>query len=163
MPSLAACRCLFRLMKHCFLGRWICLPVSERFPLMWKFIKLLIINRGCLLSISRHINPYGFFNAKSSLCIYNHIQTDCFIVSQLFSIARHVWRLKLGSKPAQLYVRHSIKPLGQQANYISSVIIRLYFYTTQSSSFTSMQLNGFKYSNLTLIIQSNINHLFTYS
>ena len=32
MPSLAACRCLFRLMRHCFLGWWTCLPVSERFP-----------------------------------------------------------------------------------------------------------------------------------
>ena len=23
-------------MRHCFLGRWICLPVSERFHLVWK-------------------------------------------------------------------------------------------------------------------------------
>ena len=36
--SLAACRCLFRLMRHSFLGRWICLPVSEKFPLMWKYL-----------------------------------------------------------------------------------------------------------------------------
>ena len=36
--------------------------------------------------------------------IYRHPQTDCFVVSQLFSVARHVGRLKLGSKPAQLYV-----------------------------------------------------------
>ena len=36
MPSLAARRCLFRLMRHCFRGRWICLPVSERFCLVWK-------------------------------------------------------------------------------------------------------------------------------
>ena len=32
---------------------------------------------------------------------------DCFIVSQLFSIARHLECFKLGSKPAQLYVRLS--------------------------------------------------------
>ena len=31
MPSLAACRCLFRLLRHCFLGRWTCLLVSESF------------------------------------------------------------------------------------------------------------------------------------
>ena len=37
--------------------------------------------------------------------IYSHPQTDCFVVSQLFSVARHVGHLKLGSKPAQLYVR----------------------------------------------------------
>ena len=26
----------FWLMRHCFLGRWICRPVSERFRLVWK-------------------------------------------------------------------------------------------------------------------------------
>ena len=36
MPSLAVCWCLFRLMRHCFLGRWIRLPVSERFHLVLK-------------------------------------------------------------------------------------------------------------------------------
>ena len=36
MPSLAACRCPFRLMRYCFLGKWTCLPVSERFCLVWK-------------------------------------------------------------------------------------------------------------------------------
>ena len=34
--SLTSCRCPFRLMRRCFLGRWICLPVSERFRLVWK-------------------------------------------------------------------------------------------------------------------------------
>ena len=36
MPSLAVCQCLFRLMRHCFLGRWICLSVSERFRQVWR-------------------------------------------------------------------------------------------------------------------------------
>ena len=36
MPSLAVCRCVFRLMRRCFLGRWICLLVSERLRLVWK-------------------------------------------------------------------------------------------------------------------------------
>ena len=47
-----------------------------------------------------------------------HPQTACFVVSQLLSVARHVGRSKLGSKPAQLYIRFSIRPLGQQAYYI---------------------------------------------
>ena len=47
--------------------------------------------------------------------IYYHPQTDCFVVLQLFSVARNVGRLNVGSKPAQLYVRLSIRPLGQQA------------------------------------------------
>ena len=36
MPSLAVSQYLFQLMRHCFLGRWICLPVSERFRLVWR-------------------------------------------------------------------------------------------------------------------------------
>ena len=39
-------------------------------------------------------------------------------------MARHVRRLKLGSKSAQFYVRFSITPLSQQANNVSSGIIR---------------------------------------
>ena len=58
--------------------------------------------------------------------IYSHPLIDCFIVSQLFSVVRHVGCLKLGSKPAQLYIRLSIIPLSQQANLISSGIIRHY-------------------------------------
>ena len=37
--------------------------------------------------------------------IYCHPQTDYFIVSQLFSVARHTGCFKLGLKPTQLYVR----------------------------------------------------------
>ena len=56
--------------------------------------------------------------------IHCHPQTDCFLVSQLFCLARHVGRLKLGLKPTQLYVRLSIIPLRQQAYHFSSGIIR---------------------------------------
>ena len=69
--------------------------------------------------------------------VYCHPQTDCFVVSQLFSVARHVRRLKLGSKPAQLYVSLSIRPLGQQAYHhqrgnfkvLSSGVSLFTFYT----------------------------------
>ena len=47
--------------------------------------------------------------------IYTHInchpQTDCFVVSQLFSVARHVGRLKLESKPVQLLMELQIHTL----------------------------------------------------
>ena len=56
--------------------------------------------------------------------IYCHPQTDSFIVSQLFSVARHIGCLKLGSKPAQFYVRLRIILLSQQANHVSLGIIR---------------------------------------
>ena len=58
--------------------------------------------------------------------IYGQPQTDSFVESQLFSVARHVERLKLGSKAARLYVRLRIIPLSQQANHVSSGIIRHY-------------------------------------
>ena len=35
MPSLATCWCPFWLIRRCFLGRWICLLVSEWFRLVW--------------------------------------------------------------------------------------------------------------------------------
>ena len=47
---------------------------------------------------------------------YSHQRTDCFIVSQLFSVARH----------AQIYLRLSITRLSQQANNVKSGIIRHY-------------------------------------
>ena len=56
--------------------------------------------------------------------IYSHPQTDCFVISQLFSVTGHVECLKLGSKPTQLYIRLSLIPLSQQVNHISSGIIR---------------------------------------
>ena len=59
-------------------------------------------------------------NSYIYIYIYSHPQTDCFVVSQLFSVARHVCRLKLGSKPGKLYVRLSIIPLSQQVNHVSS-------------------------------------------
>ena len=61
--------------------------------------------------------------------IYCHPQTDCFVVSQLFSVARRVGRLKLGSKPAQRYVRLYITPLSQKAYPIGKGIIRYYVAT----------------------------------
>ena len=57
--------------------------------------------------------------------IYCHRQTDCFVVSQLFSGAKHVGCLKLGLKPIQLCVWLSIIPLSQKVN-VSSRIIRYY-------------------------------------
>ena len=36
MPSSVVCRCLSRLMRRCFLGRWICWLVSERLRLVWQ-------------------------------------------------------------------------------------------------------------------------------
>ena len=61
--------------------------------------------------LTKHV--YIFNETYIYIYIYSHPQTDYFVVSQLFSVARHVGRLKLGSKPAQLYVRLSIRPISQ--------------------------------------------------
>ena len=86
--------------------------------------------------------------------IYCQPQTDCFIVSQLFSVARHVGRLKLGSKTTQLYVRLSIRPLGQQvypvglgnykvlcSNSNSSIHFCLHFIPYQNAQFVQRGLH----------------------
>ena len=36
--------------------------------------------------------------------IYCHPKTDCFVLSELFSVARHVGRRKPGSKPSNFTV-----------------------------------------------------------
>ena len=116
MPSLAACLCPFRLMRRCSLGRWICLLVSEVFNI--------------------YIYIYIY--------IYCHRQTDCFVLSELFSVARLVGRSKLGSKPIQLYVRLSLRPLGQQAYHVwlreflryyvvTAAAVCLHFYTLSAT------------------------------
>ena len=50
-----------------------------------------------------------------------HPQTDCFVLSELFSVARHVGRSKPGSKPIQLYVRLSLRPLDQKSDLIDKM------------------------------------------
>ena len=64
----------------------------------------------------RHIYFHTYTNIY--IYIYCHPQTDCFVLSELFSVASLVGRLKPGSKPIQLYVRVSLRPLGQQAYHV---------------------------------------------
>ena len=45
-----------------------------------------------------------------------HRQTVSFYQNE-FSVARHAGRSKPGSKPVQLYVRLSLRPLGHQADH----------------------------------------------
>ena len=50
--------------------------------------------------------------------IYCHPQTDCFVLSELFSVAKHAGRSKPGSKPVQLYLRLCFRPLVHQADHV---------------------------------------------
>ena len=74
-----------------------------------------------MLLIFDSVSLYGWYASQAS---YIYILSDCFVVSQLFRVAKHVARLKLGSKPTQLFIRLSIIPLSQQMNHVSSGIIR---------------------------------------
>ena len=54
--------------------------------------------------------------------IYILSSTDCFVLSELFSVARHAGCSKPGSKPVQLYVRLSFKPHAYTYLSLSSYI-----------------------------------------
>ena len=53
----------------------------------------------------------GYVRGSIYIYIYCYPQTDCFVVWQLFNMVRYIGRLKLGSKPAELYIRLNILPL----------------------------------------------------
>ena len=66
--------------------------------------------------------------------IYCHSHTDCFVLSELFSVARHAGRSKPGSKPIQLYVRLSLRPLGQQADHVGQGNFKGIYVATAAAS-----------------------------
>ena len=68
----------------------------------------------------------GYIYIYIYIYIYCHPQTGSFVVSQLFSVVRHVGRFKLELKQAELHIRLSIIPFSQQLTYFSSGIIRHY-------------------------------------
>ena len=61
---------------------------------------------------------YTYTYEYTYIYIYSHPQTDCLVLSELFSVATHAGRSKTGSKPVQLYVRLSFRPLGHQAEHV---------------------------------------------
>ena len=96
--------------------------VCLRIPIFYIYEYEHSIYVSCICINGRILGPSNI----TYVHVYCHPQTDCFIVSQLFSMARHVGRLKLGLKPTQIYVRLSIIPLSQRANHVSLGIIRHY-------------------------------------
>ena len=61
--------------------------------------------------------------------IHCHLQTYCFVVSQLFSVAKHVRRLKPGSKP---YLRSTTK--SNKRTTLAKGFIRYYVATAAAAS-----------------------------
>ena len=60
--------------------------------------------------------------------IYSHPQTDCFVPSELFSVARHAERSKPESKPVQFYDGLSFRPLGRQRTTLAAGIFRYFIF-----------------------------------
>ena len=60
--------------------------------------------------------------------------TDCFILSELFSVARHVGRSKPGSKPIQLYVRLNLRPLSQREYHVGKGNFKGIYVATAAAS-----------------------------
>ena len=81
--------------------------------------------------------------------IYCHLEIDCFVVSQLYSVARHVRHLKLGLKSTQLYVRLTAQPtsephqLGNYKALCSS--IRLFTFLPYWIPECSIHLKSFRF------------------
>ena len=65
--------------------------------------------------ICTHTHTHTHIYIYIYIYIYILSSTDCFVLSELFSVARQVGRSKPGSKPIQLYDRLSLRSLGQQA------------------------------------------------
>ena len=100
---------------------------------VWKQMINTKLNYSCYAAILETINLHSkkltlahlkmlqtifFTNHIFNIYIYIVIHRQTFVLSELFSVARHVGRSKPGSKPVQLYVRLWFRPLGHQADHI---------------------------------------------
>ena len=123
MPSLAAWRCLFRLMRLCFLSRWIFLLVSERFCLVWK-CHLFDFSTFTLFALTWRPIPAA---ARSKLCSSVSAWLGVFtsIAMSFMCVCVCVWIYKLRSRLKDRYTK-----------YITSIdlIIQYLLYTYNRSS-----------------------------
>ena len=96
MPSLAACRCLFRLMRNCFLCSWACLPVSESFRLTWTLTKRLEKKLdGSYTRMLRAILNKSWRQHPTKLQLYGHLPPIAKTIQVIRARhAGHCWRSK---------------------------------------------------------------------
>ena len=65
-----------------------------------------------------HTHTHTYIYIYIYIYIYCHPLTDCFVLSELFSVARPAGRSKPGSKPVQLYDRLRLQTTRLQADYV---------------------------------------------
>ena len=88
--------------------------------LVWPFLKSWWSCLWSLVLFNLSLNLYIY------IYIYCHPQTDCFVVSQLFSVARHARFSKLGSKHGWLIYQPKILPHSYKETSISEGILNSY-------------------------------------
>ena len=96
------------------------------------------------IKIVKNSYTYVFLMKHSviNIYIYSHPKTDCFVLSELFSVARHAGRSKPWSKPVQLYVKLYFRPLGHQADHVGWDNFKvLLFLETAAAAFVYIFLN----------------------
>ena len=103
----------------------LCKDAACYFEQILKAALPIFVHVGIIIIImSRCKYSHTIIHIYIYIYIYCHPQTDCFVLSELFSVARHAGRSKLGSKPVQLYVRLSSGPVGHQADYVGYICER---------------------------------------
>ena len=103
---------------------------------MWqeKYMSLALTLNPCALIWFPKITADPHFLVYIYIYIYSHPQTDCFVLSELFRVARHAGRLKPGSIPVQLYVRLCFRPLVHQVDHVGKGNFKVFFIFRNSSS-----------------------------
>ena len=66
--------------------------------------------------------------------IYSHPQTDCFVLSELFSVARHAGRSEPGSKPSNFTLDCDSDQSSTKRTTLAKGILR-YFYFSAAAAF----------------------------
>ena len=78
------------------------------------------INIQIHVEVHMWVNMYLYIHVYVCIYIYiySHPQTDCFILSELFSVARHAGCSKPESKPVKIYDRLRLQTTRPQADYV---------------------------------------------
>ena len=81
-------------------------------------VTLVLENEHHLSVFDNHYKFTYIYMYTYNIYIYSHPQTDCFVLSELFSVARHAGGSLPESKPVQLYDRLRLQTTRPQADYV---------------------------------------------
>ena len=132
--------------------------LSTRYKSSLMLLSLSFFTPGKWLARIWYMNN-KFLHSNIYIHIYSHPQTDCFVLSELFSVARHAGRSKPESKPVQLYDRH-----GHKRTTLAKGIFRYFIFSKQQQQplFTffhtlpaTRELNSFEEPCITLTVADN--------